>query len=186
MAARTERVRQRPSDPTTHSLDILTRLRSGWRPSQHELEDAPAIERWRVAVAEPYLLQGFIGDHLHIGILFAFDPAAGWARLIDRWVRLGAPALPARPLPANDAVMRCATLAVSCDGRPDIGAAARSLAAWARSNGFDMAGYLLDMAALEADAARSPDHVEHIGDRAAALHQRCRDRKAKRARYRVF
>lgn len=177
---------QRPSDPTTHTLDILTRLRSGWRPSHHELDDAPVMKRWRIAVAGPYILQGFIGDDLNTGVLFAFDPAAGWARLIDRWVRLGAPALPDQPLPDNDTVMRCAALASIFDGRPDIGAAARALAEWARSSGHDLAGYLLDMAALEADAARWPEQLEHIGDRAAALHQPCTTRKAKRARYRAF
>ena len=122
----------------------------------------------------------------NIGILFAFDPAAGWARLIDRWVRLGARALSDQPLPDNDSVMRCAAIARIFDGGPDIGAAARALADWARRNGFDLAGYLLDMAALEADAARWPDHLEAIGDRAAALHGHCRERKAKRARYRAF
>jgi hypothetical protein len=155
MAARAE-VRQRPTDPTTHTLDLLTRLRSGWRPSHHELEDAPLMERWWIVVAGPYVLQGVIGGDLNTGILFAFDPVAGWARLIDRWVRLGAPALTDQPLPDNDSVMRCAALARILDGRPDIGAAARALAEWARGSGFDLAGYLLDMAALEADAARWP------------------------------
>jgi hypothetical protein len=174
------------SDAEAYTLDILTRLRSGWRPSHHELDDAPVMERWRIAVAGPYILQGFIGDNFNTGILFAFDPAAGWARLIDRWVRLGAPALPDRPLPENDSVMRCASLALIFDGRPDIGAAARALAERARSSGHDLAGYLLDMAALEADAARWPEHVDDIGDRAAALMRRGRDRKARRARHRAF
>lgn len=177
---------RRPSDPTTHTLDILTRLRSGWRPSHHELEDAPLMQQWRIAIAGPYLLQGFINDDLNIGILFAFDPAAGWARLIDRWVRLGAPALTDQPLPDNASVMRCAAFARVLDPRPDIGAAARALAERARGGGLDMAGYLLDLAALEADAARWSEQLGHIGDRAAALHGHCRERKAKRARYRAF
>lgn len=172
-------------DPATHTLDILTRLRDGWRPSHHELDDAPLMEQWRIAAAGPYILQGVIGGDLNTGILFAFDPVAGWARLIDRWVRLGAPALSDQPLPDNATVMRCAAVARVLDPHSDIGAAARALAEWARGNGFTLAGYLLDMAALEADAARWSDHVAGIGDRAAALHRRI-DRKAKRARYRAF
>src|SRR5882757_10080282 len=50
--------------------------------------------------------QGWSGTTLISGVAFAFDADAGWARLITRWVRLGAPA-GAQPLPSNEAVMRC-------------------------------------------------------------------------------
>ena len=80
----------------------------------------------------------------------------GRVRFIDRWVRLGAPAR-AQPLPSNDAVMRCAMAALAGrDEAGEIGAQARALAEHARDAGLDMAAYLLDMAALELDAARWP------------------------------
>ena len=78
------------------------------------------------------------------------------ARFIDRWVRLGAPAC-AQPLPSNEIVMRCAMAALAGrDEAADIGAEARALAACSRDAGLDAAAYLLDIAALELDAARRP------------------------------
>jgi len=72
------------------------------------------------------------------------------------------------------------------DGRPDVGATIRALAGKVRESGLAMVGYLLDLAALEADAARWPERLEQIGDRAAALYRRGSERKAKRARERSF
>ena len=78
--------------------------------------------------------------------------AAGWARFIDRWVRLAAPAC-AQPAPSNDAVMRGAMAALAGrDGAAEIGAEVRALGARPRDAGFDTAAYLLDMAALEIGA----------------------------------
>jgi hypothetical protein len=131
---------------------ILARLRTGWRPSRRDLAGTDVLERWRLFSPGPYLLQGWVGMTLKSGIVFAFDPA--WVRFIDRWARLGKPAL-AQPLPSNDAVMRCATAALAGrDCAAGIGAAVRALAERSRDAGLDAAGYLLDMAALEIDAAR--------------------------------
>jgi hypothetical protein len=135
-------------DPEADTRAILARLRSGWRPTR-ELVDAPVLERWRLFAPTPYTLQGWAGMNLKSGILFAFDADAGWARFIDRWVRLGAPAR-AQPVPSNDAVMRCAIVALAGrDGAAEIGAEVRALAARSRDAGLDTAAYLLDMAALE-------------------------------------
>ncbi|MEJ0075212.1 MAG: hypothetical protein WDO17_07155 [Alphaproteobacteria bacterium] len=143
-------------DPTAATLAILARLRTGWRPS-HELADAIVLERWRLHAPAPYTLQGWAGMHMTSGVLFAFDPAARWARFIDRWVRLGAPDR-AQPLPTNDAVMRCAMAALAGrDEAGEIGAEVRALAARSRDAGLDAAAYLLDMAALEIGAARRPE-----------------------------
>jgi hypothetical protein len=70
-------------DPTADTRAILARLRAGWRPSR-ELADAIVLERWRLFGPAPYLLQGWAGMRMTSGVLFAFDPAAGWARFIDR------------------------------------------------------------------------------------------------------
>jgi len=172
------------SDSLAHTLSILSRLQSG---PPDELEAAPLIERCRISARAPYMMRGVIDGQRASGALCALDAAAGWARLIDRWVRLGAAALPGQPLPDNDTVMRCAAIGFILDGRPDLGAAIRALAAKVRESGFAMVGYLLELAALEADAARWPERLEHIGDQAvAALHQRGGERKARRARNRLF
>gem|GEM_PF-3910346 len=135
-------------DPTPDTLAILARLRAGWRPSR-ELADAPVLQRWRLFAPGPYLLQGWVGMSLKSGIAFAFDPAAGWVRFVDRWARLGTPAC-AQPLPSNEAVMRCVLIALAGrDGAAEIGAEARALAERARDAGLDMAAYLLDVVALE-------------------------------------
>jgi len=53
--------------------------------------------------------------------------------------------------------MRCATAALAGrDCAAGIGAAVRALAERSRDAGLDGAAYLLDMAALEIDAARGP------------------------------
>jgi hypothetical protein len=136
---------------------ILARLRSGWRPSRRDLAGTDVLERWRLFSPGPYVLQGWAGMSLKSGIVFAFDLA--WVRFIDRWARLGKPAL-AQPLPANEAVMRCATLALEGrDEATEIGEQVRALAARARESGLDAAGYLLDMVGLEIAAARRPERV---------------------------
>lgn len=142
-------------DPEADTLAILARLRAGWRPSRRNLADAPVLERWRLFAPGPYVLQGWVGMTMKSGIVFAFDPA-GWVRFIDRWARLGKPAL-AQPLPANESVMRCAMIALAGrDGAAEIGAEVRALAERSREAGLSTAGYLLDMVALEIDAARWP------------------------------
>jgi hypothetical protein len=152
------RTRAESPDPTFETLRIIARLRGDWRPSAAELSGAAVLEQWRLYRGAPYLLQGWMSSSLRSGIAFALDMDAGWARLIDRWVRLGAPnAVP--PRVGNDEVMQAAALAFIEDGAVrvlDIAEEARLLAAQARGAGLSMAGYLLDMAALEADAARWP------------------------------
>lgn len=144
-------------DPQSETRAILARLRTGWRPSRGELADAVVLERWRLFSPGPYMLQGWAGTSLKSGVAFALD--SGWVRFFDRWARLGQPAF-AQPLPQNDAVMRCALLALQGrDGTAEIGDEVRALAERARETGFDAAGYLLDMAALEIAAqppARAP------------------------------
>ena len=175
----------KPSDDSLAcTLEILARLPSGWQPAPDDLEDAPLIERWRISAGAPYMMRGAIEGRRASGALYALDAAAGWARLIDRWVRLGAPALPDQQLPDNRTLMQCAAVAVFLDGRPDVGAAIRALAAKMREDGFAMVAYLLDLAALEADAARWPERLEQIGNDAAALAQRRGERKARRPRER--
>jgi hypothetical protein len=99
----------------------------------------------------PYVLQGWIGMTMKLGIVFAFDSA--WVRFIDRWARLGKPAV-AQPLPSNDVVMRCAL--AGRDEAGEIGAEARALAERSRDAGLKAAAYLLDMAAFELNTARRP------------------------------
>lgn len=145
----------KPSSSENDTRAILARLRSGWQPSR-ELADAPELQRWQLLAARPYLLQGWVGMTLKSGVAFAFDAQARWARFIDRWVRLGAPAR-AQPLPSNEAVMRCAMAALAGrDEAADIGAEVRALAARSRDAGLDAAAYLLGMAALEIGASSEP------------------------------
>ena len=139
-------------DPETETRAILARLRTGWRPSRRDLAGTDVLERWRLFSPGPYVLQGWVGMTMKSGIVFAFDPA--WVRFIDRWARLGKPAF-AQALPSNEAVMHCATAALSGrDCAAGIGAAVRALAERSRDAGLDAAAYLLDIAALEIDAAR--------------------------------
>ena len=154
--------RAEPPDPTAETLRIIARLRGDWRPSAAELSGTAVLEQWRLYRCQPYLLQGWMSSSLRSGVAFAFDLDAGWARLIDRWVRLGAPnAMP--PPVSNDDVMQAAALAF-IEGAAvralDIAEEARALAAQARAAGLDLAAYLLDVAALEADAARWPRGLE--------------------------
>jgi len=144
-------------DDEADTRAILARLRLGWRPSRRDLAGTDVLERWRLFSPGPYVLQGWVGMTMKSGIVFAFDPA--WVRFIDRWARLGKPAV-AQPYPSNDAVMRCATAALAGrDCTAGIGAAVRALAERSREMGLDAAAYLLDMAALEIDAARGPERV---------------------------
>jgi hypothetical protein len=195
-----------PPDPAAETLRVIARLRAGGRPSDAELSGAAVLERWRLFPGEPYMLQGWAGSSLKSGVAFALDIEAGWARLIDRWARLGAGAgVP--PRVSNEAVMEAAERALAKDGPPpqpsptrgegvhracgtsfptmregahgvrgaavrtmregahrarggafasEIAGEARALAEKAQAAGLDGAAYLLDMAALELDAARWP------------------------------
>jgi hypothetical protein len=135
----------------------------------------------------PYVLQGWIGMTMKLGIVFAFDSA--WVRFIDRWARLGKPAV-AQPLPSNDVVMRCAL--AGRDEAGEIGAEARALAERSRDAGLKAAAYLLDMAAFELNTARRggasrrarTDSLELVADLGAAPHKHGGERKARRARER--
>jgi hypothetical protein len=103
-------------DPARETLRIMVaRLHAA--PSAIELSGAAVLERWRLFPGEPYMLQGHAGSSLKSGVAFALDIDAGWARLIDRWVRLGAPAA-APPRVTNDAVMQAAARALERDERP--------------------------------------------------------------------
>src|ERR1051325_10894247 len=113
------------NDSLSDTLDILARLQSGQPPAPDELEGAPLIERWRISAGAPYMMRGLIDGRRASGALYALDAAAGWARLIDRWVRLGVPALPGEQFPDNHMVMQCAAIGLLLDGRPDVGAAIR-------------------------------------------------------------
>ena len=150
-------------DPEADTLAILSRLRTGWRPSRRDLAGTDVLERWRLFSPGPYVLQGWIGMTMKSGIVFAFDSA--WVRFIDRWARLGKPAV-AQPLPSNDVVMRCALAALAGrDEAGEIGAEARALAERSREAGLDAAAYLLDMAAFElADAPWPARSVTPLAD----------------------
>src|SRR3954453_22271789 len=125
---------------------------------------------------------------MKLGIVFAFDSA--WVRFIDRWARLGKPAV-AQPLPSNDVVMRCAL--AGRDEAGEIGAEARALASarampgsrlrpicstWRRSNSTPRAG--------RGGASRRArtDSLELVADLGAAPHKHGGERKARRARER--
>lgn len=146
-----------PPDPTAETLRIIARLREDWRPAAAELSNAAVLEEWRLYRGAPYLLQGWMNSDLRSGVAFALDLDAGWARLIDRWVRLGAPlAMP--PRITNDEVMEAAALAFiegASTRALDIAEEARTLAAQARGAGLGMAAYLFDVAAMEVEAARA-------------------------------
>jgi hypothetical protein len=151
------RTRAEPPDPTVETLRIIARLRADWRPSAAELSDTAVLEQWRLYRGQPYMLQGWTASSLKSGVAFAFDLDAGWARLIDRWVRLGAPNV-APPRVTNDEVMEAAALSFvegASTRALDIAEEARTLASQARGAGLGMAAYLLDVAAMEVDAARS-------------------------------
>src|SRR3954453_18483094 len=141
-------------DDEADTLAILARLRNGWRPSLRDLARTDLLKRWRLFSPGPYVLQGWIGITMKSGIVFAFDSA--WVRFIDRWARLGKPAV-AQPLPSNDVGMGCALAALAGrDGAGEIGAEARALAERSREAGLDAAAYLLDMAVFELNAGRWP------------------------------
>ena len=138
-----------PPDP------VLSRLQSGWRPGERELNGAARIEDWRLCAAAPYVLEGRVGGSILSGVAFACDAEAGWARLADRWLRLGARARGAQAVLANGEVMRSAAFALAL---PDadaecIGAQARELAWRARRAGLTVPAYLLDLAAERAEDA---------------------------------
>jgi uncharacterized protein DUF6634 len=84
------------------ALAAFDRLTAGGAPDQHDLALAPLLSGWRrslVPVVEPVLI-GTVEGHPHLSgrrrvatsRLLALDPAAGWARTMSRWFRLGSPA----------------------------------------------------------------------------------------------
>jgi hypothetical protein len=80
------------------SLDLLERLRRGWRPDENLLADAGHAERWTVIrheAAPIYQFAGFVSQlpartSLIIATVLAIDPKDGWALLFGgRWMTLG-------------------------------------------------------------------------------------------------
>jgi hypothetical protein len=96
------------ADPDMDARCVLDRLRGGWRPGGRHLADAAVIEKWRVlATPGPYMLVGVLDGRRHVAEpLIALDPGAGWARLADRWLILGAPKTGAHRLITPAEVMR--------------------------------------------------------------------------------
>jgi hypothetical protein len=98
------------------SLDVLDRLRRGWRPSQTILAGAQHVERWVVEREKNAMVYQFVGfvsqaptrTSTVIGSVVALDPDAGWALLFgNRWITLGAPSPELAPFdPAN--IVQCA------------------------------------------------------------------------------
>ncbi|MBI4273172.1 MAG: hypothetical protein HY659_00535 [Rhizobiales bacterium] len=88
--------------------EIITRLRTGWRPSGRDLADAALIERWSVDVIArgPYVLHGRIAGRMTLAVLIAIDADVGWARACRRWLVLGEPGSVARRFLNPDEVMR--------------------------------------------------------------------------------
>lgn len=133
----------------------LSRLQSGLCPGERELAGAEVLEQWRLFPPGPYVLQGRVGDHIYSGVAFALDPAAGWARLADRWLVLGTRAPGPQPIIDNEEIMRSAARALV--GQPAdaelIAAHARELAGRAREAGLTMPAYLLDLVAETAERA---------------------------------
>lgn len=77
------------------TLKIIAAAEAG--PSAKDLADAPLIEFWQpVLCGTRVALWGEVSGHPHLGNaavvtsqLIALDVAAGWARTISRWYRLG-------------------------------------------------------------------------------------------------
>jgi len=110
--------------PVRNCLEILRRLRGGWRPSRRLLADARRAARWSVARSAEAAAYQFIGstsqlligstsqlpagNSLMIATVLALDRKEGWALLFsDRWVTLGDPLPQMRPFDPAD-VERCA------------------------------------------------------------------------------
>jgi hypothetical protein len=128
---------------------ILSRLQSGWRPGERELGTAARLEDWRLHPPGPYVLQGRADGHILSGVAVAADTAAGWARLVDRWVVLGARAPGPQPAVGNEEIMRtaAAALAAPAADAQSLARQARALARQASGAGFLVPAYLLDLAA---------------------------------------
>lgn len=84
------------------ALAAFDRLTAGNAPDHHDLVLAPILSGWRrslVPSVEPVLI-GTVEGHPHLSgrrrvatsRLLALDPAAGWARTLSRWYRLGSAA----------------------------------------------------------------------------------------------
>jgi hypothetical protein len=128
---------------------LLSRLQSGWRPGERELGQAARLDHWRLHLPGPYVLQGRVGDSILSGVAVALDASAGWARLADRWVVLGARAPGPQPAILNEEIMRGAAEAFA-EPRADaplLAVRARELARRASIAGLIVPAYLLDLAA---------------------------------------
>src|ERR1700674_348320 len=131
---------------------ILSRLQSGWRPGERELGNAARLDQWRLHPPGPYVVQGRAGDPILSGVALALDASAGWARLADRWVVLGARAPGPEPA-CNEEIMRPATAAFA-EPRADaqsVAVRARELARHASFAGLIVPAYLLNLAAETAE-----------------------------------
>jgi len=92
------------ADPDVDARRVLDRLRGGWRPGGRHLADAAVIEKWRL-----WRRRGltWLDRRRHVAEpVIALDPGAGWARLTDRWLILGAPKTGAHRLITPAEVMR--------------------------------------------------------------------------------
>lgn len=132
------------------STDLtLSRLQSGWRPGQRELGSAEVLDQWRLHPPGPYVLQGQVGDRVISGVAVAFNAAAGWAHLADRWFMLGTRATGPQLVVFNEDIMRSAAEAFA-DPHVDaqsVAVHARELARRASGVGLIMPAYLLNLAA---------------------------------------
>ncbi|WP_051949289.1 DUF6634 family protein [Methylosinus sp. PW1] len=92
-----------PNERIANALDVVERLRSGWRPGESALAEAVFIDDW-LLVSDPaedgtHSLYGVVSGHPRIregrltrtSIVLWLDPEAGIARTVSRWYRLGTP-----------------------------------------------------------------------------------------------
>jgi hypothetical protein len=140
-----------------HPSQALARLRAGWRPGPSDIDAAELIEDWQLSAGEhgPYQLHGMLAGQSCVTGVLAIDVRDGWALVQDRLLVLGERAPEAcLAVSAADVLQRACELFAPAPGDATaLRAQARALAQRARRAGFDTAGYLLEMAALELDRA---------------------------------
>lgn len=97
------------------TLDLLHRIRNGWRPDQACLAGARHAARWTVNYRPNAMAYQFIGwppqalatTSLIIASAVALDPDERWALLFgERWVTLGTRAPETAAFDPNDIVVR--------------------------------------------------------------------------------
>jgi hypothetical protein len=139
--------------------DSLSRLRAGWRPGPADIDAAELIEDWQLSAGEqgPYQLHGIIAGEACLTGVLAIDARDGWALVQDRLLVLGERAPEAcLAVSAAEVLQRACELFAPVPGDATaLRARACALAHRARRAGFDTAGYLLEMAALELDRTLS-------------------------------